>query len=176
MFIILLILFQPVLTVSCDSGREPSTLLSYVSNPRLSSETRIFDNAGLIKNKKSLDEQFKALFEIADIDIVVVTFTDLQGNDIDDIAGRLFSSWKIGENTNGQRGVMFLLIVQQELVRFETGLDLKWIYPDSFVRYIEREQMVPYFESGRIQSGITASLEMIIARAGEEIEGGLYDP
>jgi uncharacterized protein len=169
----LLILSLLVLAVSCDSGSETSALLSYVSNPRLSSETRIFDNAGLIINKKSLDADLKALYEMADIDMVVVTFTDLQSNDIDDIANRLFSNWKIGKDTNGQKGILFLLSVDEELVRFEIGHDLKWIYPDSFVGYIERDQMAPYFESRRIQTGINATLEMIIARANEEIEGGL---
>ncbi len=161
---------------SCGSGTETSTLLSYISNPRLSFETRIFDNASLIKNKKSLDAHLKTLYDAADIDMVVVIIPDLQGNDIDDIANRLLSNWKIGENTNGQKGILFLLSIEEELVRFEIGYDLEWIYPDSFVGYIERDQMAPFFQTGRIQTGIAATLEMIIARANEEMDTASYDP
>ena len=171
-----LVFVLAICTVSCENGPETSTLLSYISNPRLSSETRIFDNANLIKDKKSLDAHLKTLYNFADIDMVVVTVTDLQGNDIDDIANKLLISWKIGENTKGRKGILFLLSVEEELVRFEIGYDLEWIYPDSFAGYIEKDQMAPFFESGRVQTGITATLEMIIARANEEIKGGLFYP
>ena len=170
------LLFLSSVIFSCDSGTETSTLLSYISNPRLSLETRIFDNARLIQNKNSLNTHLQKLYTLADIDMVVVTVIDLQGNDIDDVANRLLSNWKIGENTNGYKGILLLLSVEEKLVRLEIGYDLEWIYPDSFVGYIERDQMAPFFETGRIQAGIAASLEMIIARANEEIEGGLYDP
>jgi len=113
---------------------------------------------------------------LADIDMIVVTVPDLQGNDMNDLAKRLFFNWKIGENTKGRKGILFLISVEEGLVRFEIGYDLKWIYPDSFVEYIDKDQMAPFFETGRIKAGIDATLEMIIARANEEIEGGLYDP
>ena len=165
-----------IFNISCDNRPETSTLLSYISNPRMSSETRIFDNADLIKDKNSLDVHLKTLYTLADIDMVVVTVTDLQGNNIDDVANKLLSNWKIGENTSGHKGILFLLSVDEEIVRFEIGYDLEWIYPDSFVGYIERDQMAPYFQSGRIQTGIAATLEMIIARANEEIVTNTYDP
>ena len=172
----LIMLSSIIFILSCDNGSETSTLLSYVSNPRMSSETRIFDNAFLIKDKSSLNDHLKTLYSLADIDMVVVTVPDLQGNDIDDVANKLLSNWKIGENTSGHKGILFILSVEEELVRFEIGYDLEWIYPDSFVGYIEREQMAPYFQSGRIQTGIAATLEMIIARANEEISANTYDP
>ena len=165
-----------LLIVACDRGLESSTLLSYVSNPRMSSETRVFDNARLIKNKKSLEAHLKTLYDDANIDMVVVTVTDLQGNNIDDIANRLFTNWKIGENTKGRKGILFLLSVEEELVRFEIGNDLKWIYPDGFVGYMESEQMVQFFQTKRIPTGITAALEMIIARANEEIAANTINP
>jgi uncharacterized protein len=108
--------------------------------------------------------------------MVVVTFENLQGSDIDETAAELLSNWKIGENTNGLKGILFLLSMDEELVRFEIGYDLEWIYPDSFVGYIERDQMAPFFNAGRVQDGIAATLEMIIARANEKIETKGYNP
>ncbi len=161
---------------SCDTGTETSTNLQFIDIPRPSTETRIYDNANLIQQKKSLDTHLKTLYTLANIDMVVVTIPTLHGNNIDDIANRLLSNWKIGENTNGKKGVLFLISVEEELVRFEIGYDLEWIYPDSFVGYVERDQMSPFFETGRIQDGIAATLEMIIARANEEIDKQSYNP
>lgn len=162
--------------ISCGSNSDPSSISSYVQNSRPSHETRIFDNAHLIKYKNSLDSHLETLYKLANIDMVVVTFEDLQGNDIDNVATELLSNWKIGKNTNGLKGILFLLSVKEELIRFEIGYDLEWIYPDSFVGYIERDQMAPFFEAGRVQDGIAATLEMIIARANEKIENQAYHP
>lgn len=164
------------LFLSCRNNTDPSTIYSYINNSRPSHETRIFDNANLIKYKSSLDSHLETLYKLANIDMVVVTFEDLQGNNIDDIAAELLSNWKIGKKTNGLKGILFLLSVEEELVRFEIGYDLEWIYPDSFVGYIERDQMTPFFEAGRAQDGIAATLEMIIARANEKIDNQAYDP
>jgi uncharacterized protein len=164
------------LYISCDDNIVSSSIATYITSPRPSHETRIFDNANLIKYKNSLDSHLEALHSLANIDMVVVTFEDLQDNHIDDIALKLISNWKIGENTNGLKGILFILSVKEELVRFEIGYDLEWIYSDSFVGYIERDQMAPFFERGRVQDGIAATLEMIIARANEKIESRAYNP
>lgn len=161
--------------ISCSDDSIPS-FSNYIETSRPSYETRIFDKAHLIQYKNSLDSHLTTLYKLADIDMVVVTFEDLQGNDIDAIAEELLSNWKIGENTNGLKGILFLLSAREEMVRFEIGYDLEWIYPDSFVGYIERDQMAPFFEAGRIQDGISATLEMIIARANEKIENQAYSP
>ena len=161
---------------ACGGETETATFLTLINNPRPSSETRVFDTANLIENKNSLESHLKALHLFADIDMVAVTVPDLQGNDIDDIANKLLSNWKIGEETNGQKGILFLVSVEEELVRFEIGYDLEWIYPDGFVGYIERDQLAPFFKSGRIQEGIAATLEMIIARANEKIDEKSYNP
>jgi len=161
---------------SCSTAIDPSSISSYIKKPRPSHETRIFDNANLIQYKNSLDSHLVTLYKLANIDMVVVTFEDLQGNDIDEVAEEILSSWKIGDNTNGLKGILFLLSVNEEMVRFEIGYDLEWIYPDSFVGYIERDQMAPFFEAGRVQDGIAATLEMIIARANEKIENQAYHP
>jgi hypothetical protein len=62
----LLILSLGIFNVSCESGTETSTLLYYSGNPRLLSETRIFDNAYLVQNKKSLDDRLKTLYSLED--------------------------------------------------------------------------------------------------------------
>lgn len=157
-------------------GTTESSFSEYIQGPRPSDETRIFDNAGLIKNKPDLELHLKALFQAADIDMVVVTFPDLEGHSLDEVAVKLHSGWKIGHGTNGLKGILFILSLEEELVRFEVGYDLEWIYPDVFVGYIERDQMAPFFAAGRVQDGIAATLEMIIAQANEKMAEQAYDP
>ena len=169
------ICFSFVFLTSCRS-HTASSFLDYVNGARPSNKTRIFDKADMIQYHNSLDTHLGTLYQMADIDMVVVTFPELEGNPIDDVAERLLSNWKIGENTRGLKGILFVLSVEEEQVRFEIGYDLEWIYPDSFVGYIERDQMAPFFETGRVQDGIAATLEMIIARANEAMEEQAYDP
>ncbi|MFH2046393.1 MAG: TPM domain-containing protein [Pseudomonadota bacterium] len=171
-----LICILVICLISCSNDTKNLPFFSYINSPRPSHETRIFDNANLIKYKNSLDSHLNTLYRLADIDMVVVTLPKLQGNDISDITAKLLTNWKIGENTKGLKGILFILSVEEELVRFEIGYDLEWIFPDSFVGYIEREQMAPFFKAGRVQDGIAATLEMIIARANEKIDEQSYDP
>ena len=147
------LIFSPI---GCSNDSTPSSVSSYINNKRPSHKTRIFDYANLIKYKNSLDSHLETLFKLGNIDMVVVTFENLQGNDIDETAEELLSNWRIGENTNGLKGILFLLSVEEELVRFEIGYDLEWIYPDSFVGYIERDQMAPFFNAGRVQDALSA--------------------
>ena len=174
-YLLLLIFFSIFCFISCRANTT-SSISDCIGGGRPSDKTRIFDNAGLIQYPNSLDSHLNTLYQQADIDMVVVTFPKLEGHDIDDIAVRLLSNWDIGENTNGLKGILFILSVEEEVVRFEIGYDLEWIYPDGFVGYIERDQMAPFFAAGRIQDGISATLEMIIARANEKIEEQAYNP
>ena len=173
--LLLLICFSFICFNSCKRNTG-SAFSDYINGTRSSDKTRIFDNADVVPYHNSLDAHLNTLYQMADIDMVVVTFQELEGNDIDDVAVKLLSNWKIGDNTNGLKGILFLLSVEEEMVRFEIGYDLEWIYPDRFVGYIERDQMAPFFAAGRVQDGIAATLEMIIARANEKIEAQAYDP
>jgi hypothetical protein len=174
---ITLLMCLPILWLAaCGSQPEAMSLSAAIQQKRPSLDTRIFDHVGLIQNKNTLDRHLLALYDLADIDMVVLILPGLQGNDIDDVATKVLSNWKIGENTKGLKGVLFLLAVEEERVRFEIGYDLEWIYPDSFAGYIERDQMAPFFERGRVQDGIAATLEMIIARANEKIQSRTYSP
>ncbi|MBU1056531.1 MAG: TPM domain-containing protein [Proteobacteria bacterium] len=91
--------------ISCSNDTNNLPFFSYINSPRPSNETRIFDNANLIKYKNSLDSHLNTLYRLADIDMVVVTLPSLQGNDISDISAKLLTNWKIGENTNGLKGI-----------------------------------------------------------------------
>lgn len=150
--------------------------LGALGTARPSQNEFIYDYARVLDNKSSLEMHLKTLRESADMEMVVVTLPGLEGEGIDELATRIMGDWRIGKETGGLRGILFLLAVKERLVRFEVGYDLEPIYPDAFVGYIEQDQMAPFFELGRITDGISATLEMIIARAYEKIEDVSYRP
>lgn len=143
---------------------------------RPSPDERVFDYTGLIPDKSGLENHLRTLRESADIEMVVVILEGLEGEDIDSLAARMMSDWEIGRKTHGLKGMLFLMALKERLVRFEVGYDIEGIYPDAFVGYIEQDQMAPFFELGRIGDGISATLEMIIARAYEKIDENAYTP
>ena len=92
---------------------------------------------------------------------ITVTTLDAAVKDIDATAARLFSERMEG----GARRVLFLVDPEGEQVRLEIGYDLEGIYTDGFVGYIERKQMVPFFESGTVGDGIAATIELLVDKA-----------
>jgi len=98
----------------------------------------------------------------AELDIrITVTTLDAAVGDIDATAARLFSERSEG----GARRVLFLIDPAGRQVRLEIGYDLEGIYTDGFVGYIERKQMVPFFESGAVGDGIAATIELLVDKA-----------
>ena len=58
----------------------------------------------------------------------------------------------------------------------EIGYDLEALFPDGFVGYVEEEQMVPFFASGKIGPGVEATVELLVARAMKATDkGGLAE-
>lgn len=92
---------------------------------------------------------------------ITVTTLDATVRDIDATAARLFSERTEG----GARRVLFLIDPEGRQVRLEIGYDLEGIYTDGFAGYIERKQMVPFFESGAVGDGIAATIELLVDKA-----------
>ena len=58
-----------------------------------------------------------------------------------------------------------MIAEEEEEVRLEVSYGLEGIFTDAFVSYIEHEQMVPYFQRGRVGEGIEATVELVARRA-----------
>lgn len=97
-----------------------------------------------------------------------------KSEDINGLAAELFGN--LGEQTRGKKGLLFLVDPKGQQVRIEVGYDLEFVYPDVFVGYLERAQMVPFFQAGKIGSGIEATTELLIVRVQRAISGHEFDP
>lgn len=145
---------------------------------RLVDDIWVYDNAGLLSGESEtrISESLKLFFEDNDIEFVSVTVNDLEGVDISQWTDRLFQNWDIGRKTRGHKGLLLVVAPKEQQVRLEVGSDLEGIYTDAFVGYIEHEQMMPFFEQGRVGAGLEATIEMIVGRTLERIKGGDYVP
>jgi uncharacterized protein len=95
--------------------------------------------------------------------------TDINGD-----AAALFGD--LGATTGHARGLLFLIDPLGRHVRIEVGYDLEDIFPDIFVAYLEREQMVPFFHQARVAEGIEAAEELFVARVQRSTAGAPFDP
>jgi uncharacterized membrane protein YgcG len=131
----------------------------------------IQDEAGIIKRPLMTMRNLLQLRKNLQIDFRIATVRSLAGKDINIEANKKFEELRIGSNTVGGRGLLLFIAPQEQLVRLEVGYDLEDIYTDRFVGYIEREQMAPYFKSGRVFFGITDTVVTIAKRGFEKILG-----
>ena len=106
----------------------------------------------------------RALLDDLDIHIQVVILKE-QSPDIAAEAVERFDAVSLGRETDGAKGVLFLVDPEGRQVRLEIGYDLEGIFTDGFVGYIERNQMVPFFQSGNVGAGIEATMELLVGRA-----------
>jgi hypothetical protein len=124
------------------------------------------DRAGLLgaSEKDRLTRICRTLLTDVDIHMMTIILA-APSTDINAEAAAEFQAARLGEQTAGARGLLFLVDPAGKRVRLEVGYDLEAIFTDAFVGYIERSQMVPFFQSGRVGPGIEATVELLVARA-----------
>lgn len=133
------------------------------------------DRAGFLTDQEQehLVRYNKALLNDLDIHFKLVILKE-KALDINDRAAEIFGN--LGQKTRSAKGLLFLVDPIGEQVRIEVGYDLEPVFPDAFVSYLERAQMVPFFKAGKVGSGIEATTELFVTRAQNEIEGKAFDP
>jgi len=103
---------------------------------------------------------------LQDMNIHIQTvILDTPAADIDAEAVAVFESARLGTETGAARGLLFLVDPAGGRVRLEVGYDLEAVFTDAFVGYVERSQMVPFFQAGRVAAGVEATVELLVGRA-----------
>ncbi len=129
-------------------------------------ESFVDDQAGLLTTveRGRIESFHRKLLVDLDIHLQLITLAR-SPLDIERTAVELFEQYSLGEGTRGARGVLLLVDPEGRQVRLEIGYDLEGIFPDGFVGSIERRQMVPFFQAGRVGAGIEATVELLVGRA-----------
>lgn len=129
------------------------------------------DQAELLSQvaEASITNWHASLLAQYDIDYRVLT-TSARSEDLRALAVRRFDDAGVGSLSSTGRGLLLVVDAEGERVRLEVARELEGVFPDSFVAFVEREQMAPFFAAGRAGDGIVAASELIAGRAAEAIE------
>jgi uncharacterized protein len=133
---------------------------------------RVVDEAGILspRDRSELDAAL-AQFEKQTTDqIVVATFTSLQGLPIEDFGYQLGRAWQLGQ-AGKDNGALLIVAPQDRAVRIETGYGVEGELTDAASRLIIENEILPRFRAGDYPAGIKAGVAEMIRTL-----GGTYDP
>ena len=137
----------------------------------------VVDLAGIIEDnvEAGLNRYLLELEQKTTAQMVVLTVTDLDGEDIFDASLRIANDkWRLGQKDK-DNGVLLMVSLNDRKYWTQIGYGLEGVLPDSLVGSIGREHLVPYFQKGDYSTGITAAsiamINEIAADAGVEIKG-----
>ena len=137
--------------------------MSHYDDPQelVKDDAGLLDGAGIAK----VADYHDALRAGYDIDYRVIT---AEGeSDLSLFTANAFAEHQVGQLSSSGRGLLLVIAPDQNKVRLEVGRNLEGIYTDAFVKYIENEQMIPFFRKQRVADGILATTEMIVSKAQE---------
>jgi uncharacterized protein len=93
--------------------------------------------------------------------IVVAIVPSLDGQDVDDLANRLYERWGIGQKDNNN-GVLLLVALADRKARIEVGYGLEHRLTDALSRRILEERLFPAFREKAYARGIASTCDGII--------------
>jgi uncharacterized protein len=135
---------------------------------------RIVDNAGMLDSatKAELTRKLEDFEKKSSDQIVVATVPDLDGDDIESYANRLFRAWGLGE-AGEDNGVLLLVARDDRKMRIEVGYGLEGSLTDLHSKLIIENTMVPAFRAGDYSVGISKAVDdviMVLEGDGAELE------
>jgi hypothetical protein len=144
---------------------------------RSSQQQSVLDPDNILSRaeKSHLTQQHQALLRDLDIDFFLVISADPLP-EIRREADKLFTTFSVGQSSSQDKGVLLLVDPFRQQVRMEISYSLEATFPDSFVGYIQRRQMLPFFQSGKIGRGIEAAVELLVSRAMAQDSGEKFAP
>lgn len=153
-----------LLAACADRGDEPAGAPGFVDD-----RAGLLDRAG----EASVTAWHAALLAQYDIDYRVLTVRET--GDLSALAVRHFEEAGVGSLSPAGRGLLLVIDAASQRVRLEVARELEGVFVDTFVAFIEREQMAPFFAAGRVGDGIVAASELIAGRAEETIADTAFD-
>lgn len=120
-----------------------------------------------------LAEWHEALLAQYDIDFRVRTVPS--AGDLGQLTAEAFEEARVGSKSDTGRGLLLVIDSGGERVRLEVARQLEHVFVDSFVAYVEREQMAPFFAASRLGEGIVAATELIAGRAERGFANAEFD-
>jgi uncharacterized protein len=114
--------------------------------------------------RASLETVCRSLLEKTGVSCVFATVADLEGNDINDVATKLFEKWGVGKK-GVDEGVLVLVAVKDRKIRIETGYGSEGYLTDAQAARIIRDIMQPAFANQQWDEGFLGAMVAIVSLA-----------
>lgn len=109
--------------------------------------------------------------------VVILTISTLNGENIEDYANTVFNTWKLGKKDKNN-GILIVVVPDDRCMRIEVGYGLEGTMTDLMSSRIIRNVMTPKFKDGDYNGGIAdgVSAVLIVLQGGElSDEAGIDD-
>lgn len=159
---------QQIGNVGCDSRiaaqQTDNALLAATSTtfPKLTG--RVVDDAEMLdgQTEARITQQSETLEAETGNQFVTVTVQSLDGRTIEEFGLALGRHWGIGRATHDD-GILLVVAPAERRVRIEVGCGLEKVMTNSQAQKIIDERILPNFREGRMQQGIVAGADAIVA-------------
>jgi uncharacterized protein len=101
--------------------------------------------------------------------MVIATFSSLEGENLEDVSIRMFEAWKIGQ-TGRDNGVLITVFKAERKIRIEVGYGLEGDLPDIRAAQIIRDDITPWFKQGQFYQGLASGSQSIMAATAESYQ------
>lgn len=131
--------------------------------------SRVSDYAGMLSSQTVMDlSQVLSNIETqtGGLQIAIVTFPSLEGDNLEDFSIRLAEKWKIGQKDK-DNGVIIIIINNDRKIRIEVGYGLEAILTDALCSQIVAQSIVPHFKKGEYETGIKEAISAIASTVAE---------
>ncbi len=138
-----------------------SQSLSAADIPFLSG--RVNDYAGILSSEtiQQLTDTLKLHDEQTGNEIVVLTISSLEGENLEDFSNRVFNEWKLGKKDQNN-GLLLLIVPDERKLRIEVGYGLEDKMTDLMSKRIIMEDITPYFKEGNYDEGVREGISRIV--------------
>lgn len=111
----------------------------------------------------------KEIYKKTGSQLVVAVVNSLNNLDINTYASALFEKWEIGSRGK-DNGILILMAPNDREMWIEVGYGLEGVLPDSRVKRIINESMLPYFDEDDYDIGLRLGFDEIIGYIEKEYE------
>jgi len=124
---------------------------------------RVTDSTGTltVPERQALEAKLTAFERDKGSQVAVLLVPSLDGETIEDFAGRVTDEWKLGRK-GVDDGVLFVVAKQERKMRIHTGRGVQGTLTDALSRRIIADTVAPRFRTGDFAGGIDAGVDAIM--------------
>lgn len=130
--------------------------------------TRITDKAGILSSSfiNNFEKKLQQFEQKTGVQIAIMILPSLEGESLEDFSLKIVEKAKLGQKGR-DNGVLFLMVMQERLMRIEVGYGLEAQIPDARTRKIQ-ENAKQYFRSGDFEGGIALVISKLMTFSNPE--------